>query len=153
MKRIQAGRILGIDYGRKRIGLAISDPSQTLAARLKTILNDIRERVIDEIKTIAAEKAITAIVIGQPLHMSGETGEMAKDIEEFIQQVEQKIDVPIYMWDERLTTVSAEKLLIETGRSPSKSRREIDQLAAAFLLQNFLDRLANVKKENGQVSP
>lgn len=148
LKRIKPGRILGIDYGRKRIGLAMSDPSQILAARLKTIVNTHRERVVEEIAAIVAENNIIAVVMGKPLHMSGEEGALLHDIEEFIRQLENKTEIPIFMWDERLTTVSAEKLLIDTGRSPSKSRSEIDQVAAAFLLQNFLDRLAFIKKTN-----
>jgi putative Holliday junction resolvase len=147
LERVKTGRILGIDYGRKRIGLAISDPFQMLASTFKTVPNAAPGNTVLEIAASLAEFSVSAIVLGLPMHMSGEKSDMAKEIDAFAAELEAKIDAPIFLWDERWTTQSAEKLLIETGRSPSKSRQHIDQVAAAFLLQNFLDRLAFAKKQ------
>lgn len=146
LKQVANGRILGVDYGRKRIGLAISDPFQMLASTFKTVSNAKLGKTVREIAALIAELSVSAIVLGQPLHMSGEKSDMAKEIDAFVTELETQIDLPIFLWDERWTTQSAEKLMIETGRSPSKSRQHIDQVAAAFLLQSFLDRLSFLKK-------
>ena len=145
LKKIGPGRILGIDYGRKRIGLAMSDPSQMMASTLKTVSDVNRDRVIEEISVTIEEHNISAIVLGKPLHMSGEKGEMVQEVENFANELGNSMNIPIFLWDERWTTARAERLLIETGHSPSKSRDKIDQLSAAYLLQNFLDRLAFIK--------
>jgi len=138
---------LGIDYGRKRIGLAMSDPMQMVAGTLKTVTNRSKiDRVAAYISDTAQDHNVVAMVIGLPLHMTGEESEMARDVDEFITQLEAQSQLPIFKWDERWTTSSAEKLLIETGKSPSRSRDKIDQVAAAFLLQNFLDRLSFLRK-------
>ena len=143
-RQIEPGRILGIDYGRKRIGLAQSDPFQMMASTLKTLPNS-KLGAVDNIASIVRENTISALVIGKPLHMSGDEGEMVKEVNDFAEKLENIIDKPIFLWDERWTTLSAEKLLIETGQSPSKSRDKIDQLAAAYLLQSFLDRMTFLK--------
>lgn len=143
---ISTGRILGIDYGTKRIGLALSDPFQMLAATLKTVLNKDAAGAISEIEKLIKENNVQAIIAGHPLHMTGDESEMAAHVIKFLQKLDDRINMPIFMWDERWTTVSAEKLLIETGRSPSQSRHKIDQLAAAYLLQSFLDRMSYLKR-------
>ena len=145
LRAIGTGRILGIDYGRKRIGLALSDPSQILASTLETLKNLNRDAQIENIIGIAKEKNVSAIVVGKPLHMNGAIGEMATEVTGFVHALAEKIDTPIFMWDERWTTTRAERLLLETGRSPSKSRNKIDQLAAAYLLQSFLDRIVYLR--------
>ncbi len=147
LHQVGMGRILGIDYGRKRIGLAVSDPMQMVAATLKTVTNRSKiDNVAAYISDTAREQHAVAIIVGLPLHMTGEESEMVNDVNTFIDLLESKTSTPIFMWDERWTTTSAEKLLIQTGKSPSRSRDKIDQLAAAYLLQNFLDRLSFLKK-------
>ncbi len=146
LRLIGEGRILGIDYGRKRIGLALSDPMQMVASTLKTVTNRSKiDKVAGYIANTAREQDVVAIVVGLPLHMTGELSDMAIEVNGFIDFLESEISTPIFMWDERWTTTSAEKLYIETGRSPSRSRDKIDQVAAAYLLQNFLDRLSSLK--------
>jgi len=147
LNRIAFGRILGIDYGRKRIGLALSDPTQLLAVTLDTIENKRQTFVVDQIKSTLKEYKVVAIVFGKPLHMSGDESALLEDIGKLTKALSET-GLPIYLWDERWTTVSAENLLKETGRSPSKNRNKIDQIAAAFMLQNFLDRLANTRSKN-----
>lgn len=147
LRTIELGRILGIDYGRKRIGLAVSDPMQMVASTLKTVANRSKvDKVAAYIAGTAREQHVSAIVAGLPLHMTGEQSDMAKEVDQFLDLLDAEVSAPIFMWDERWTTTSAEKLLIETGKSPSRSRDKIDQVAAAYLLQNFLDRLAFLKK-------
>lgn len=151
LRTIHEGRILGIDYGRKRIGLALSDPMQMMASTLKTVTNRSKiDKVAAYIAHTAREHEAVAIVVGLPLHMTGEESEMAKEVNSFIDQLEIEITTPIFLWDERWTTTSAEKLLIETGRSPSRNRDKIDQVAAAYLLQNFLDRLSSLKSSESR---
>ncbi|MBN1466768.1 Holliday junction resolvase RuvX [candidate division KSB1 bacterium] len=150
LRGIRSGRIVGIDYGHKRIGLAMSDPFQMMASTLDTLANANRPHAIEEIATIVRENDVCAIVVGKPLHMSGDEGEMTNKVREFVGTLADKIDVPIFLWDERWTTMSAEKLLIETGRSPSRNRHRIDQVAAAYLLQSFLDRIAFLKREEAR---
>jgi len=143
---IESGRILGIDFGSKRIGLAMSDPFQLVASTLKTLVNKNMSEVAQNILEITRQYQIKAVVIGQPLHMSGDKGDMADKVHQFAQILDKVISIPIFYWDERWTTKSAEKLLIETGKSPSKNRKKIDQLAAAFMLQGFLDRISYLKR-------
>ncbi len=144
---LQSGRILGVDYGESRIGLSLSDPMQILASSLKTITNSSLKQVVDEFDEIVKEHKVSAMVVGRPVHMSGETSKMVEKIQKFVEQLTTKIHIPIFLWDERWTTVSAEKLMHELGHSPSKQRHKIDQVAASFLLQNFLDRLASVRRQ------
>jgi len=143
---ISTGRILGIDYGKKRIGLALSDPFQMLAATLKTVLNTNAARVTMDIEEIIREHNVQAVIAGHPLHMTGDESEMAAKVVEFMQALDERLKMPIFLWDERWTTVSAEKLLVETGQSPSHNRHKIDQIAAAYLLQSFLDRMSYLKR-------
>ena len=150
LQAINSGRILGIDYGRKRIGLAMSDPFQIMASTLDTIPNANHNLATENIALIVKEQNISAIVVGKPLHMSGDEGKMMQEVKVFVNSLENRISIPIFLWDERWTTIRAEKLLIETGRSPSHSRNKIDQLAAAFLLQSFLDRIAFLKNEKAK---
>ncbi|MDZ7371390.1 MAG: Holliday junction resolvase RuvX [candidate division KSB1 bacterium] len=148
---IPSGRILGIDYGEKRIGLAVSDPLQFSAFSLKTLRNEGIRSVAEKLQAIIAEQNIRAIVIGKPIQMSGEAGEMCRKAEQFANQLASVlVDMPIFLWDERWTTLSAERLLRETGRSPSQEKEQVDQIAAAYLLQSFLQRLDVVKRTADQ---
>jgi putative holliday junction resolvase len=147
LRAISPGRILGIDFGEKRIGLAISDPFQMMASTLATIQNKGLTSSIAQIGLQIQTHTISAVVIGKPLHMSGEPSLMSQKSEEFARLFsETKKDAPVFLWDERWTTASAEKLMIETGKSPSLNRHKIDQIAAAYLLQSFLDRLDFIKR-------
>ncbi len=146
LRKVASGRILGIDFGMKRIGLALSDPLQMLASSYKTLWNE--KKVVNDICEIVDQNQIKAIVIGQPLHMSGDAGQMTDKVYKFAEKLDSHVEAPIFLWDERWTTVSAEKLLIETGMSPSRNRDKIDQLAAAYLLQGFLDRLTYLKRSS-----
>ncbi|MBN2357251.1 Holliday junction resolvase RuvX [candidate division KSB1 bacterium] len=142
LKRIPLGRILAIDFGQKRIGLAISDPSQILASPLCTLHRKGVNIPFDEISRMASEQQAVVIVVGNPLHMNGTRGEKAKEVAAFIENLFKHTELAIIPYDERWTTVSAEKSLKDRGKRPSRSRSQVDQIAAAFLLQSFLNRLA-----------
>lgn len=130
------GRILAIDYGKKRIGLAISDSKKTIALPMKTI--DTRKtETIAEIKKIVHEYEIEEIVIGLPLLLGGEEGSRAKDVRAFKERLSEVIDLPISFVDERLTTVEATERLREY-KDPRKDKEKIDAIAAQLILETYL---------------
>lgn len=146
LQRIPSGRILGIDYGQKRVGLAISDPGQFLASTCDTMVHTNLSSLTQKILSIIKKNTVIAVVIGKPLHLKGEMSDMGKKTQRFAEYLEAASRLPTFFWDERWTTVSAEKLMIEKGLSPSRHRDKVDQVAAAFLLQSFLDRLSYIKR-------
>ncbi|HEY3208766.1 MAG TPA: Holliday junction resolvase RuvX [Actinomycetota bacterium] len=135
----EGGRILGLDLGQSRIGVAISDPDRRMAVPLGTV----RTGAPDDVKALAAmvkEHEIAAIVVGQPLSLSGRKGEAADHAEKFAQALRGFLGIPVFLQDERLTTVQADRLLAETGLRGRDRRRVVDQTAATVILQAYLDR-------------
>ncbi len=126
-------KYLGIDYGTKRTGLAISDVSGRVAVLKETVEEDSQDRVIGRIKEIVSEDDVECVVIGLPISMSGEPTDMTEEVERFIEKLRNHVATPVQTTDERLTTEMANKLL----RGVKKEER--DQVAAQILLQNFLD--------------
>jgi putative Holliday junction resolvase len=134
--------ILGIDFGRARIGLAISDELRLLAHPLETLPGN--KNTAKRIVEIIRERRIDKIVVGVPRHMSGEIGEAAKEALEFANKLRAQVPCPVETWDERLTTVAAERALRGAGKKSRKTRNIIDQVAAQMILQGYLDRERNV---------
>ncbi len=134
------GRILSIDYGEKRIGLALSDISQFLASPYKTLENKGLKHVLSELRQIIQEKEVEEIVIGIPKTLKGTHSVKTKEVEEWIQKIQSKLNIPVSTMDERLTTVQAHQIIHAKGQKVGKKRKEIDQYSAAILLQAFLDR-------------
>lgn len=130
-------RILGIDYGDVRIGLAISDESQIIAKPFKTLENKGKKFVLKEIKNICEENSIEKIIIGKPIMLSGEEGIQVEKVNRFIDFLKSNINVKIELEDERLTTVEAEKLLDQEDIS---SRIDKDQISAYYILKAYLDK-------------
>ncbi len=130
--------ILGIDFGQARIGLAISDELRLLAHPLETIPanRDSAKRIAE----IVRDRKIDKVVIGIPRHMSGAIGEAAKKALDFAGDLRQKLPCPVETWDERLTTVAANRALTAAGKKTRETRKFIDQVAAQMILQGFLDR-------------
>ncbi len=139
--QLPMGRILGVDYGERRFGVAVSDPLQTIAASLVTLHRKGQSFLIEEIAALVQEQAAIAMVIGLPLHMDGRSGDKAEAVLTFARLLAEKIAIPVFTQDERWTTASAHKSLHERGKQPSRQRDNIDQIAAAFILQSFLDRI------------
>jgi putative pre-16S rRNA nuclease len=134
-----AGRILGLDLGQSRIGVAISDPDRRVAVPLGTV----RTGAPEDVKAIAAmvkEQGIAAIVVGQPLSLSGRKGEAADHAEKFAQALRDFLKLPVFLQDERLTTVEADRQLADAGVRGRDRRRVVDQTAATLILQAYLDR-------------
>lgn len=131
------GRILGIDHGDARIGIALSDETAFLASSL-CVMNS-NKNAPDAIAGLVGEHAVEKIVIGLPRNMDGSCGPAVDKVRAFVKKLEQKTDVPIVEWDERLSTVSAHNALREAGLDGKKRKGVVDKIAAQIILQNFLD--------------
>ncbi|MBO6480512.1 MAG: Holliday junction resolvase RuvX [Pelagibacteraceae bacterium] len=134
-------RLLGIDPGKKRIGLAISDEDKLVSTPLKTILKKKFFDLIKEIKEIIEENNIKGIVVGNPLNMDGSKGSSSQSSNDFARNLSNNISIPVTMWDERLSSEGAFKLSANTGVNTSKKIEKLDQNAASFILQGALDYL------------
>ena len=132
------GRILGIDYGTKRIGLALSDDGQILASPL-TVVHGERE-LHNEIERLFRSESIERFVVGLPLNMNGSIGPKAQEVLAFKARLEKRFGLPVDTSDERLSTIQAEGALREAGLSFRKRAQRIDKVAAQILLQAYLDR-------------
>lgn len=130
--------VLGIDFGQVRIGLAISDELRLLAHPLETI--SANKAAAKRIAEIVEERKVDKVVIGIPRHMSGEIGESAQRALDFAAELRRKLRCPIETWDERLTTVEANRALAAAGKNTRQTRGIVDQVAAQMILQGFLDR-------------
>ncbi len=134
-----SGRILAIDYGTKRIGVAISDPMGIIAQGLPTIVYTDLSGALSKIENLISEFNVCEIVVGNPLSLSGKLNKTVNKINRFIHLLKNNISLPILSWDERFTSKQSERALKEMGKSPSKNRAKIDQLSASFILQSYLD--------------
>lgn len=131
-------RALGIDHGDARIGVAISDELNMFAHPLETIV--VKETdALTRLAQIASEKSITTIVVGLPKNMDGSAGPAAEKVRAFVEQLRGRVSCAIKLWDERLTTVAAQKALQASGKNAKQSRGLIDQAAAQLILQGWLD--------------
>ena len=137
-----SGRILGLDVGARRIGLAISDPLGLTAQGLTTLHRRNRRFDRSELGKVIRAHRVSEIVVGNPLRMSGEAGAQAEKMSAFAAQIEQEFSLPVYLWDERLTTAEAHRLLDETGIRDARRKAVIDKMAAVLILQSFLDARA-----------
>ena len=133
------GRILALDVGKKRIGLAISDPLGITAQGLPTLHRTRIREDLDALDRLCREYEVELLLIGQPLHMSGTDSRQAVYTREFAERLSERTRVPLKFLDERLTTVQAERVLKESGISIEKRAKAVDRLAAVLLLQSFLD--------------
>ena len=135
------GRILALDVGRRRIGLALSDPLGITAQGLDTLQRINLRTDLDVLAALAAEKDVRRFLVGHPLHMSGREGRQADYVREFAGRLEERTGIPVEFRDERLTTVEAQRVLRESGVSLEKRKRAVDKLAAVILLEGYLDSL------------
>ena len=133
-------RYLAIDYGEKRVGLALSDPTRTIAQSLETIVYQSRKNLIAILKEIISQQNVKKIILGLPLTMKGSDSEKTIDVRKFGAELENQIDIPLVFFDERLTSIQAQQIIRQFGKKPSKHRAKIDQIAAGILLQTYLDQ-------------
>lgn len=133
-------RALGLDLGSRTCGIAISDPLGMIARPVETLrfAEDDYQTAVDYVANLISKEGVTEVVLGLPKHMNGDIGIRGKISQDFKAELEKKVNLPIVLWDERLTTVAAEKLLISADVSRKKRKAVIDQLAAVQILQGYL---------------
>ena len=142
-KHLDKCRLIGLDLGSKRIGVSICDDKQLIATPLKTLDRNSLKDLINELKYIVAENNIKGIIVGNPLNMDGSLGKSAQSVKDTSQKIEENINIPICLWDERLSTVGAFNLSSQLDINVSKREKKIDENAAAFILQGAIDFLNN----------
>ena len=145
-------RILGLDYGSKTVGAAVSDPLGITAQMAETIVREREDklrRTLARIEALIEEYKIERIVLGYPQNMNNTLGERAAKTEEFKAALERRTGLPVILWDERLTTVAAERVLMEQGVRREHRKETVDQIAAALILQGYLDSLSARNENEG----
>ncbi|MDC3069004.1 Holliday junction resolvase RuvX [Candidatus Pelagibacter sp.] len=142
-KHLDKCRLIGLDLGSKRIGVSICDEKQLIATPYKTINRNSLKDLIDELRLIINENNIKGIIVGNPLNMDGSSGRSAQSVKDTTENIEKNLDIPICLWDERLSTVGAFNLSSQLDINVSKREKKIDENAAAFILQGALDFINN----------
>lgn len=132
-------RILALDHGTKRMGIAISDELKMIAQPLEFIPAEPRQALVNRLRDLVKEKEVELIVIGMPRNMNGTYGPAAEKVRAFADGIRTEIETPIRFWDERLTSTQANRLLAEANVKGRDRREKVDKMAAAILLQSFLD--------------
>ena len=132
-------RLLGIDPGKNRVGIAISDENKVVSTPLKTILKKKNSNFLNEIKEIIIENDIKGIIIGNPINMDGSSGPSAQSAKDFARYISNNVSVPVSMWDERLSSQGAFNLSSNLDINVSKKVKKLDENAASFILQGALD--------------
>ena len=137
---VSAGRILAVDYGRKRLGLAISDPLRLTARPLATWIRSNRRHDLARLRRLCREQEVSLIVMGWPLQLAGTQGEMASEAGRFAERLRADLGIAVELVDERLSSWEAEQTLTETqgGKSRSRDRKRLDEVAAAVILRDYL---------------
>ncbi|WP_094547085.1 Holliday junction resolvase RuvX [Petroclostridium xylanilyticum] len=134
-------RIMGIDYGDSRVGIAVSDPMGWTAQGLETITEKKQEKVFERLLELIKLYNVEKIVVGFPKNMNGTIGPRGELTHKFVENLRQKTDIEIVLWDERLTTVAAHRMLNETNVRGKKRKQVVDTVAAGYILQGYLDSL------------
>ena len=145
MRNDRIGRVLALDVGRKRIGLAVSDELGYTAQGIETL---VRTRVRDDLaalEKIAAQWNVHTLLVGKPLHMSGAESRQSEYTREFAERLSKHLNLPLVYWDERLTSKEAERLMREGGASVTQSRQAVDRMSAVLILESYLGFLENQK--------
>jgi len=142
-KQSESVRLIGLDLGSKRIGVSICDEKQSIATPFKTINKTNKDELINELKKIINENNVKGIVIGYPINMDGSLGSSAQSVNDIANNIDEAINIDICLWDERLSTVGAFNLSSQLDINVTKREKNIDQNAAAFILQGAIDFLNN----------
>jgi putative Holliday junction resolvase len=133
------GKVLCLDYGRKRIGVAMSDALRLTAQPFETWVGLDDAEVIVKIRNLIQEESVEQIVIGYPLTLQGGKGRSAKSVDRFMHALSRNVSIPVLPWDERLTSVEAHRILHRVNKKPSRLKKQVDLIASVLILQNFLD--------------
>src|SRR5882672_8410852 len=142
------GALIGLDLGTKTIGVAASDPDRRLAAGVETIARKTFSADAKRLLALAAERKAIGFVLGLPINMDGSEGPRAQSTRAFARNLARLVELPIGLWDERLSTAAAERELIAADVTRARRAKVIDQHAALFILQGALDRLSKLEREN-----
>lgn len=136
-------RFLSVDYGQKRVGIAVSDPLNIIARGVGTLLND--QSFFEKFSSLIAEFDPQAIILGMPYMLSGDIGERAKEVMDFSNVLKEKFNLPIILWDERYTSKMAVEIMIISGTKKKNRAKKgnVDRISAAILLQDYLDSIAS----------
>jgi putative holliday junction resolvase len=134
----QSSRILAIDYGSRRMGLAVSDPLGITAQGLETLQRRNKRSDFARLEKLIREYQVREIVLGNPLRMSGEEGAQSQKVAEFAEELRRRFELPVHLWDERLTSAEANRILREADLSIQKRAAAVDRMAATLILQSFL---------------
>ncbi len=138
------GRILAIDYGERRLGLALSDPMRIIASGLTTLDVHGDIEAVQRIKILVTAHEVQLVVLGNPLEKSGNEGSKTQKVRAFGEKLKKEISIPITFWDERMSSVTAQKLLVETeSKKKRRTKEKIDELAAVVILRHYLDSVAH----------
>jgi putative Holliday junction resolvase len=138
-------RLLALDVGTKTVGIAISDSGSRIASPLKTIQRKGKLLEIPDIKKVIDDYSVKSLIIGYPVHMNGDEGERCEYVFAYATAITESLDLHVLLWDERMSTLSAERLLLESDMSRAKRKNHIDAVAASIILQSFLDFLGHQK--------
>jgi putative holliday junction resolvase len=136
-----SSRILALDLGKRRIGLAISDPMRITAQGLPNIFRTNKRTDLEALEAIVREREVGMVLLGNPINMGGKEGRQSAWVREFAEDIRERIKVPVQLWDERLTSVEAGRVLRSSGISIEKRAAAVDKLSAVILLQSYLDSL------------
>ena len=137
----KGSRILGIDPGKKNVGISISDPNQKIATPLKIIVINKFKKFVEDLNKVILDYEIKGIVVGNPINMDGSLGPRSQSAKDFAQNISKNTNLPITLWDERLSSEGAFNLMGDLDINASKKTEKLDQHAAAFILQGYLDFL------------
>ena len=135
----KGGRFLGFDVGEKTIGLALSDINHTIASPFQTIIRTQWKKDADILLKIIGDHHIVGLIVGLPINMNGTEGPRCQGVRQFVTNLLSKQDLPVCLWDERLSTMAVTRTLLEADISRSKRKNVVDKMAAAYILQGFLD--------------
>jgi putative Holliday junction resolvase len=147
------GPLMGLDLGTKTIGVAVSDGLRLTATGLETVRRTRFTADAERLRTIASGRGVAAIVLGLPRNMDGSEGPRCQSTRAFARNLAGHLDLPVALWDERLSTVAAERVLLEADSSRKRRSEVIDKVAAAIILQGALDRLAALARDSGMLEP
>jgi putative Holliday junction resolvase len=140
-------KVLGLDIGEKRIGIAISDELGYTAQGMRVLTRSGLDDDLEVIKKLMVEERASEVVVGLPKNMDGSLGEAAQKVLSFTKKMEESLSVPVILWDERWTTAEATRLLLDADLSRNKRRKVVDKLAAVLILQGYLDSLEHSGQE------
>lgn len=138
-------RLLGLDIGEKTIGLALSDALRSIASPYMTIARGKWQKDVAELKRVIEKENVGGLVLGYPVNMDGSEGSRCQSVRQFAKNIDTQLGLPAFLWDERMSTMAVERIMLEADISRAKRAEHVDKLAATYILQGFLDSLAKVR--------